>query len=128
MNPTLLLIEYTKWHYGRAFVSLFLHWMNGLWFTARFFSVFLLLRTLLSPWKRLHETSTGGLDLQIFFDRLIVNTLMRLVGAFFRIIVIAVGLVALAAVLLGGALFILIWFAAPVVILVLLFNTLVLLF
>ena len=127
MNPALLLKAYTQWHYGSAFISMFKHWMNGLWFTAHFFSIFLLLKTLLSPWKRIHETYKGGLNLENILELIIVNTLMRLVGAFFRLIIIAIGLVSLVVVLIGGALFIIVWFFAPVVILVLLFNSLALL-
>ena len=127
MNPILLLTAYTQWHYGNAFVSMFVLWMNGLWFTTHFFSIFLLLKTLFSPWKRLTETYKGGLNLDNILELIIVNTLMRLVGAFFRSVIIVLGLVALAVVLISGALFFIIWFFAPIILFVLFFNSLALL-
>jgi hypothetical protein len=116
----LIFNDYIGWHYGRALGQFFRVWFNFLWFFIHFFSIPLHLKTLFSPWHRLSggEYKRGGiLSPEVFFESLIVNTLMRLVGFVARIVVIALGLIAIIASLIGGVIVFVFWIVAPLAIL-----------
>ena len=114
MNPISLLVGYTRWHYRHSLISYLSIWMNFLWFIGHLFSFGSLLKTLFSPWKRMGEGYPRlGFHPSIFFQSLIVNTLMRIVGAIVRISIILIGLVFLLLVLLFGAVFFILWIVMP---------------
>jgi len=110
--------SYFVWHYGRAFADLLALYTTALRFTLRLFSLGTLLRTLFSPWRRMGEEYKKGFDPEAFFSSLIVNILMRLVGAFIRIIVIIFGLVTLAFVVMFGVIAFALWALAPFLVVV----------
>lgn len=86
---------------------------NMVWFLYNFFSIPILLRTLFAPFKRLDEGYKKGLDLGAFFETLIVNMLMRLVGAALRLFLIMIGLVAVAVACIFYLFIFLVWLLAP---------------
>lgn len=108
-----VLVEYVVWHYSRALLDLLRVWGNFFWFFWHFFSVGLLLKTLLSPLNRINEGYKKGLYPAQWFETFIVNSLMRIVGAMVRIVVILIGITALLATLVGGIVFLGIWILAP---------------
>lgn len=110
MHVFLALPYYLSWHYTDAFVDMLNIWKNFLSFLFEFFSIPLLLKTLFSPWRRMQESYTRIED---FFEHLIVNTLMRFVGAFFRLIIIIFGLASLFLCFVLGIVFFLLWTALP---------------
>lgn len=119
MDPAAVFTGYLTWHYTHALRGVFSIWSNLLWFVAHFFSIRLLLRTLFSPWKRMHEAySIRGFE--DFFGSLVVNTMSRIVGALVRFIVICIGVSLLLSVALLGLLFFVLWICAPVVLVFLL--------
>jgi hypothetical protein len=86
-------LSYLLWHYTIAWADLVRLYRNIAWFLWNFFSIGLLLRTLLSPWRRLHEGArkeAGGL-----LGSLIMNTLLRCIGFFARAATIFFGLASL---------------------------------
>lgn len=92
----MLFPAYLSWHYSAALLALFNIWRNFVWFTYHFFSIGLLTRTLFSPWRRLGEDyKKGSLDVESWFETLVVNTLMRAVGVLVRLAVIIFGSLAL---------------------------------
>jgi hypothetical protein len=115
MNPVLIFTGYVRWHYGKAFIAISVIWKNFLWFVGHFFSFALLLKTLFSPWKRMgEEYQHEGFHPSTFFQTLIVNTIMRIVGVFVRLIVILIGILFFAFVFIFGLLFIAFWIVAPI--------------
>ena len=114
MKYQLIFPAYFVWHYGRAFTDLGNIYKTVLWFTFRFFSIGSLMLTLFSPWRRLSEEYQKGFDPGAFFSTLLVNILMRIVGAFIRVIFIAIGITCLLLVFLGGLIVFVIWALAPV--------------
>lgn len=106
--------QYFVWHYTRAFVDLARVWMNIFWFLGDFFSIGLLMRTLFSPWQRMQEHRRKGLDIENFLAVLLVNTIMRLVGFFIRIVVISTGLLAMSGWVALGIAGLFAWIAVPV--------------
>lgn len=104
---------YLLWHYSRALSEMYHVWGNILWFFYNFFSIPLLLSTLFAPFKRLDEGYKKGLHVEAFFETLIVNMLMRLVGAFMRVTIISVGIIVLALVCVGYVFVLVAWLLAP---------------
>lgn len=117
----MLFFAYWRWHYSRGVADILILARNYVWFMVHFFSIPLLLSTLFSPWKRLHEDKPEHFDLEGYFGALIVNILMRLFGFTFRITVITIGLVFTLLTLLLSVLGIIIWLTAPLVLVALLF-------
>lgn len=112
----LLPLYYFTWHYTRAIADLLRIWSNFFWFFWHLFSIPLLLRTLLTPFHRLHETYRPGLRPEDWASAFIVNTLMRLVGMVVRLFTILIGLLFIALTLALGALMLAAWIAAPVLV------------
>lgn len=99
---------YLLWHYSRAIKSLFQIWANFVWFLYHFFSLPVLVRTWIAPWRRLDESYGQAGKHDAWWETLIVNTLMRLVGFLMRSMV-----------LIFGSLVLLVWiFLLPVLLLV----------
>lgn len=113
---------YISWHYGRALTDIFRIWTNFLWFIYHFFSIPFLLSTLFSPWRRLHETYKGGLDFAELGTTIVINILMRIVGAVARLAIILFGLGILLSFFVLGILFFILWVLMPLII-VTLFTT-----
>lgn len=93
-------------------------WGNFVWFTQHFFSLPTLVSTLFSPWKRMKIEKGGALSTN-FFEDLLVNIIMRIVGAVVRIILITIGLVFLSIVVVLGIITFVFWFIAPIAVVVL---------
>lgn len=91
-----------------------------MFFIARLFSPWALLRTLFSPWRRLAEPYKRGLNVEAFFSTLIVNLITRIIGFIVRFFTIIVGLFAIALAFLAGFLTFVIWALMPIIILILL--------
>ena len=87
-----LFFNYLYWHYTRGAIELFLNLTDLLRFELRYFSFRQMVRTWLSPWRRLGEDYGRGFNLEVYATALVVNTIMRLVGFFIRTIVIGLGL------------------------------------
>lgn len=115
---TSIISDYFRWHYGRAFGELFHVWLNILWFIVHFFSLPQLSRSLFSPWKRMTEEKRGGFSFEGLATYLIVNLLSRLIGFLIRGSVILIGLSVLVFAIVGGFITVLLWFAAPIAIIV----------
>lgn len=79
---------YLFWHYTRAWLDIARLYSNFAWFLFHFFSFRILLWTLFSPWKRLHESRKGELGI---LGALLVNGVARLVGIVIRLAAIAAG-------------------------------------
>jgi len=114
MNSILIFSGYFSWYYGKAFLDITHVWLNFVWFVARFFSISTLLRTLLSPWKRVKETYERGSNFEDFAGVFVVNILTRVLGALIRLVIIAIGFIALTLTLVGGLLFLAFWIVAPI--------------
>jgi hypothetical protein len=107
---------YFVWHYGPAFLDMLGVFQNILWFLYNFFSIPILLSTLIAPFERIQETYAGGLDPQGFLESLVFNLIMRVIGFIMRSVVIVVGIVVLlGAVVLELVMFVL-WVFLPIVI------------
>lgn len=119
---------YANWHYTQALHNFILQIRSILSFLWYFFAIPNLIRTLFSPWRRLHETYQEGFDIQEKFATFLVNSIMRIVGAMIRLIVVVFGLVVqlLATLLLSVAFAV--WLLLPAavgILIVIIFDTLI---
>ncbi len=112
--------QYFLWHYGQAYSDMLNIWKNFLWFVSYFFSLKILLSTLFQPWKRMGEDYPRGFDPSVLFQVFIVNTLMRVVGFFVRVIIITFGVISLFTVFVLGIAGFFLWTVMPVFLVVLL--------
>jgi len=112
-----MLLEYFKWHYGRGFNELILILRNFFGFLVHFFSFKLLLKTFLSPWKRMNEPYEGGLNIESALSTLVVNLIMRAVGAISRFVILFLGTCLLILFAVLSFLFSIIWLFLPLILL-----------
>jgi len=128
MNPVLFVVDYIKWHYSRALFDILRVWGNFLWFVLHTASTFELIRTLVSPWKRMHEGKPpkGVFDPGYYVGSLTINTLMRIVGFCVRLVIITLSLLIVTLFFVLGVVFVAFWFVAPFAIFIIFFNGLAL--
>lgn len=108
-----LFLAYFTWHYSRAYRDTLATWFNFAWFITHFFSIPLLVRTLLSPWKRMTERPQKH-NVQAVFESVIVNLLSRLVGFIIRATLILFGVLSLIVHSFGLVLFMVVWTFLPI--------------
>ena len=113
--------SYLLWHYVLAWSDLVRLYKNFTWFLWNFFSIPLLLRTLFSPWKRLHEGANK--ESAGFLGKLILNTILRFIGFGMRVCTILFGLCSLVLFSVLFAFFLVLWpLMPPIIIACLLFG------
>jgi len=112
--------NYLLWHYSRAFKEIFHVWLNFIWFTLHFFSIPQLMRSWLSPWKRITESRGNKWSFEDLAGFIIIGFISRIIGFILRTSVIVVGLVSLSAVVLIGLGTFVFWIFAPLIIIAML--------
>ena len=110
---SLLLLRYFKWHYLEASKEILKGWGNILWFEFNYFSVFVLLQTFFSPWKKITWDYGRGFDISRYLFIFSSNLVSRVLGAFVRSLLIATGVVGQLALLFLGSIFFLFWLVLP---------------
>ena len=109
-----VLKDYIFWHYTVAYVDQIYILKNYVWFLKRFFSIREVAKSLFSPWKRIQDDKGSLLrDPENFFASLIVNTLMRIVGFFVRIILLSIALLSFILLLALAFVVMVTWAAIP---------------
>jgi hypothetical protein len=107
-----LIPHYIFWHY-RSGIHDYLTVMHRLLqAVARIFSLRLMFKTFFEPFERLGEHYRGG-GVSAFFEAIVVNTLMRMVGIVVRFCVIVVGSMAWLCALIFSVAGIIIWIVLP---------------
>ncbi|OJI07678.1 MAG: hypothetical protein COX02_00340 [Candidatus Vogelbacteria bacterium CG22_combo_CG10-13_8_21_14_all_37_9] len=114
MRVAIIIFNYFIWHYGQALKSLLVLYRNFFQFSFNFFSLSLMFRTWISPWRRLDLDYQGNIfNAGQWFEAFVVNILMRLVGFLIRTIIIIVGLGVLVLLSLSLPLVLLSWLVLP---------------
>ena len=123
-----LFFDYWFWHYFQQ-PSFFLKvWRNFLILGFRFFSIPLLLKTFLAPYRRYSEKAGRGFDFGERFSVFFSNLIFRAIGALVRSFILILGFLFEIFVLLFGIFLIIFWFFLPLFILFLLFLSFWLIF
>lgn len=113
MPFTILAYDYLRWHYRIAPGSLFNIWTNFLIYIVHTFSMRLHLQTLFAPWHRVQETRGKKWDLEDWAGVILVNLVSRLVGFWFRFVLLLIGGSILLALVVILPVAYLIWYTAP---------------
>jgi hypothetical protein len=120
-----IIIEWLVWHFLEMPKFLFLVWKNYIMFAVNYFSLPLLLKTLISPWRRNAWIFPKVFDIQEYANVIVSNIFSRVIGFILRIILIIVGAIFQVLVLIIGILAILFWILIPFILIfgiVLIFN------
>ncbi len=120
MSSLTLPFNYLLWHYTTAWSDLIRLYTNAVWFFWHFFSIRILVGTLLAPWHRLREASskeTAG-----FLGSLIINLILRMIGFVARTVIILSGFLTLVLFSLFSLAFFALWLVLPIVALGLVLN------
>lgn len=117
--------RYLVWHFSHSIKNALYIWQTFILFCWEFFSVPLLFKTLLKPWRRLKEHKNRGLDIENIIGVIIVNLVMRAVGFLLRLATIIFGLLVELVIIFAGVVIIIAWIFAPVVVPVLLLAGLI---
>lgn len=88
-----IFLKWVKWHFVEIPKKILKNSRNFLVFNFNYFSIFPLLKTLFSPWRRYRESYGRGFDLKRYFETFIGNTISRVLGLIVRIFIIVIGLV-----------------------------------
>jgi ATP-dependent Clp protease ATP-binding subunit ClpA len=103
-------MSYLSWHYCAAnkfILKVLGNYLSAAW---HFFSISILLKSLLAPWRRTVERKTTlGFSFEDFFQRLTFNFISRLIGFFVRLLLITWGLISLLMMLLIGLVILVVW-------------------
>lgn len=115
MAPAVL-ADYFWWHYRFGIAEFVRGWMNFHRFLLNFFSVPILLKSFFAPFHRIQEKRHSGFDPQDFAETIIINFLMRIVGAMVRATFIIIALIAQGMAFAAGCFFLTVALALPLVV------------
>ena len=123
-NQKNIISEWLEWHFSEMPKLILQIWKSYLIFCADFFSVPLLLSTLLSPWRQEGFRRKKGFDIGEFFSSLVYSTFSRLMGAMLRLALIGAGVICEILVFCTGLAIIVLWFLIPLILIGLVFAIL----
>ncbi len=110
-----IIISWVVWHFYQMTKFLFSVFGNYISFGLDYFSIPLLLATLLSPWRQYRWKYPRGFDLGEYLNVFISNIFSRIIGLLCRLVLIIFGLAMLAVILVLGAIGIVFWIIIPVI-------------
>lgn len=123
-----LVVIFWRWYYGQAVKNILVGWRSFVIFVSEYFSIPLLFKTLLSPWKRDITKRPRGLDFKKLFECLTYNLISRGIGFFVRFFTILIGIIFLLLTAITGAVFFVIWLVLPLITLGLFIMAIILIF
>lgn len=119
--PQNIFFQYLSWHFFDVPKKILKAFKNILLFNLEYFSIFLLLKTFFSHWRRYSFAYPRGFDIKAYAGVFFSNLISRISGAVVRTFLIVLGiLVEILILLLGGIVF-LGWFFFPFILVLLLY-------
>jgi len=107
--------SFIQWYMSDGFREFFAIWKRFIRFIPRYFSIALLLRTILAPWhKDISPKNWRGFNPIKSTQKILWNFFARIIGATVRVIVIMWAILIWACVIVGGSITIMMYIAAPV--------------
>lgn len=108
-----ILWQWVEWQFFDMPKALLKGWHNYLKFYLNYFSIFLLLKTLFSPWRRYKWYAGRGFDIGKWLEARFSNLISRSLGAIMRISLILVGILFEFFVFFAGLVAFLAWLILP---------------
>ena len=115
-NRENIFITWFYWHFYEMPKFLLSVWKGYILFALNYFSLFLLLKSLFSPWRKYRWNYPKGFDVGEFFSTLISNSFSRVIGAIMRIVLIVVGIIFQIFVVFAGLIIFLLWILIPFIV------------
>ena len=106
-------LVFWRWYYGEAIKDVLTGWKNYIIFSLNYFSIPLLLRTIIAPWKRDITKKPRGFDFKKIFEYITFNLISRGIGFLVRFFTIIVGIIFFFLVLVFGLIFFIVWLILP---------------
>ncbi len=103
-----------KWYFSEMPEEITQAWKNFLKFNFNFFSIPLLFKTILSPWRRYNWGYPRGFDPKEYLEIFISNSVSRVLGAIVRFFLILIGILTEILIFFFGSIIIFLWFSFPV--------------
>lgn len=113
----IIILRFWGWYYSGAVKSLIKIWRNFIIFVREYYSIPLLLKTLIVPWRRDITRRPRGLDIKKLFEALAFNLISRGIGFIIRSITVVIGLICLIGIIILGFVTLVIWLILPMVLL-----------
>ena len=88
-------------------------WRNFLWFNLNYFSVPILLKTFISPWRKYRYSYGRVFEVWKNFEVLVFNIMSRIIGVILRTVFIIIGLLVEILIIIIGAIVFLGWLILP---------------
>jgi len=110
---TPIILQFWKWYYTEAVKSLIDIWKNFIIFIQEYYSIPLLLKTLIAPWKRDVTRKPRGLNIKKLLEAFAFNAISRTIGFLIRSVTIIFGLICLAGVVILGFIALIAWLILP---------------
>ena len=104
------------WHFYEMPEFLLKVWKNYILFALNYFSLPILLKSLIAPWRKYKWNYPKWFDVGEFFSTFISNVFSRLLGALMRIVLIIFGIVFQVFVIFAGLMIFLLWLLIPFII------------
>ena len=108
-----IIIQYLVWHFFDLPKEILKAWKNFLLFNLNYFSVFLLLKTFFSHWRKYQWSYGRGFDLKIYLETFFSNFVSRILGAIIRSFLIVIGLLVELFIFLAGLFVFVFWLFLP---------------
>ena len=108
-----ILIQYLEWQFFDTPKGILRGWQNCLKFNLNYWSVPLLLKTWLSPWRRYRYSYGKGFSFARYFEVFTFNMTSRVLGAIMRTFFIVFGILAETIVVMVGVGLFFLWLMLP---------------
>jgi hypothetical protein len=117
-----IILQWFEWYLIDKPRAILKTWKNLLIFNLNYFSIFLLLRTFFSPWRKYRWPYGRGFDAKMYLEAFISNAIMRTLGVLLRFFLIVLGIISEFLIILIGISALIIWFLLPLILLVFLIT------
>jgi len=108
----MFIVGMLSWWYGAGWIARARLIRERIASTVDYFSISLLLRTLFSPFRQISAGKVNG-SIGVKWRAFIDRTISRVIGAFVRIIIIAIGIVTITAYSVIGLVTLVVWAVIP---------------
>ncbi|MFC1629665.1 hypothetical protein ACFL11_00335 [Patescibacteria group bacterium] len=113
-----IFIQYFIWHFFEMPKNIIGAWQNFLLFNLNYFSIPLLFRTFLSPWRRYKWLYPRGFSFTEYAEVLLSNLISRVIGAIIRVFLIVIGLLVEISIFFVGIILLFGWLVLPAILIV----------
>lgn len=110
---------FVSWYVIEKPVRIFARYWDYTLAFAEIFAFGFLVRTLVAPWKNITDMKKKpGIDLSEWGQRFVLNMTSRVIGMIVRLVALVMGLVIEIGLLIGGIMFLALWFAYPALVMI----------